>query len=90
MAVKNPDPLMGAKLKSEIYYLIRFLIFLPVFCAVGFKALESNNMSFKKSFVLSKKVQKTQNFILVLSPLKKFIKMHKKVISKQIDEHEQK
>jgi hypothetical protein len=61
--IKNTDPLMDAKLKSE-----------PFFARLASKFSESANMTQKIFFNKSKRYQKTQNFTLISNPLKKLLK----------------
>jgi hypothetical protein len=69
--MKNPDPLMGAKLKCKIHLQNTFFRFFQPFCVFGFKVL-------KKSKKVSKNAEFHDHF---KSAFKKCIR--KKVISKQ-------
>jgi hypothetical protein len=61
-------------------YLIRFFNFGAVLCASGFKVWKCTNMTFIKNVLekINKGIKKTQNFMLISYPLKKFLKSTKK------------
>ena len=71
--------------KLRHIYEICFLIFWAVFCAFGFKVWKKYKYDLKNFFFFfnQKRCQKTQNFTLILNPLKKLLKKApKKVRSK--------
>jgi hypothetical protein len=62
---------MGEKLKSKTHLLNTFFLFLELFFArLASKFSKSSKMT-KQIFEKSKSNQKTQNFTLILNPLKK-------------------
>ncbi len=72
---------MDEKLKFKTHIQITFFDLLSRFCAFCFKVLKSVNITFKQK--IRNGLKKTQNFTLILNPVKKYLKnAHKKVISK--------
>ncbi len=88
--MKNTDPLMGAKLKSKTH-LLRFLIFLAIFCAFGFKVFKKCQNNPKKNFCKKiKKISKKAEFHADFESVEKVVKICTKKSYKQnkFDEQE--
>ncbi len=84
---------MGAKLKSKTHLLNTFFDFLSNFLRVWLQSLKKVQIRPKKIFCfekIKKMCKKTQNFMLILNPLKRLLKnAHKKSYKQnKFDEHE--
>ncbi len=77
LKIKNTDPLMGAKFKSNKHLLYKiFWFFAPFLARLASKFEKKYQNDQQQKIILKRSYQRTQNFMLISNPLKKFLKMH--------------